>query len=126
MVNIKLVTVAKSYSKFHPTLDAFVGALSLDGENPFLEINIPSVKAEAETEILVEQDVPIKNMDVFKNYTKTALGMEEFKVHLDGKTKIRQKGLKAIDADYNKVITLKGTLFVNVRIDHCTNSNFQV
>lgn len=107
---LKLTSVAKSYSKFHPTIDAFEASLSLAGQQdaPFLKLTIPEIKATSETEIVVEQDINIGDMDAFKRYTMTALGSEEFEVHLDGETKVRLKGLKAMDVDYNKVIKMKG------------------
>jgi hypothetical protein len=37
------------------------------------------------------------------------MGSETFNVYMNGETKLHQKGLKAIDVDYNKVVTMKGT-----------------
>ncbi|KAF2201457.1 hypothetical protein GQ43DRAFT_36958 [Delitschia confertaspora ATCC 74209] len=107
-VHLKLVTLAKSSSKFHPTLDGFRGALHLKDKEPFLYIDIPTVKADAETTITVDQDVKFADLGRFTEYNEVVISSESFDVYLDGKTKIHQKGLKAITADYNKVITMKG------------------
>jgi hypothetical protein len=107
-VHLKLSNVAKSDSSFHPTIDAFQGGLSLDGKTPFLYISVPEVKAEAETNINVEQDVKFASKDAFNAYNKAMMGSESLDVYLDGKTKVHQSGLRAISVDYNKKITMKG------------------
>jgi hypothetical protein len=107
-VHLKIDTVIKSGSSFHPKIDGFRAALSLKGQDPFLYIDIPEAKSEAETHITVDQDVELASQDTFAEYTKMVLASEEFDVHLDGKTKIHLSGLPAMDVDYNKVITMKG------------------
>jgi hypothetical protein len=107
-IHLKLVTLAKSYSKFHPTIDGFEAALSLKDQEPFLHIDVPEVKANKETTILVDQDRDFASLERFSDYTKTVMGSEEFQVYMDGKTKLRLSGLKAMKVNYNKVITMKG------------------
>jgi len=107
-VHLKLVSVAKSSSSFHPTLEGFNASLSLKDLPPFIYLSIPETKAEATTDITVDQDVPIADMEQFINYNKVVMGSESFDIYLDGKTKIHQSGLKGISANYNKVITMKG------------------
>lgn len=107
-VHLKIKSIARSSSSFHPTLDAFQAGLSLPGKEPFLYLNVPETKAEAETEIDIEQDAPIVNMDSFKEYTKTTMASETFTVVMSGKTKVHQKGLSAISVDYSKTIEMKG------------------
>ncbi|KAF1996243.1 hypothetical protein P154DRAFT_525677 [Amniculicola lignicola CBS 123094] len=107
-IHLKLLTVAKSSSSFHPTLDGFSATLSLKDKEPFLTIDIPKTKANAETNITVEQDLKISSMDRFTEYTMTVMGTESFDVYLNGKTTVHQKGLQGIDVDYNKVVTMKG------------------
>ena len=107
-VHLTIKSVAKSSSSFHPTLEAFKAGLSIEGNEPFLFLNVPEVQANAETEINIEQDAPIVNMDSFINYTKTTMNSETFFLSMDGKTKVHQKGLKAITVDYNKKIEMKG------------------
>lgn len=106
--HLKIKITAKSSSSFHPTLDALQAGLSLPGKEPFLFLNVPETKAEAETEIEIEQDTPIVNMDSFKEYTKTTIGSETFSVVLSGKTKVHQKGLPAMSVDYSKTVEMKG------------------
>jgi hypothetical protein len=107
-VHLKLESVIKSGSSYHPTVDGFRAALSVEGQGPFIYIDIPEAKSEAETHISVEQDVKFTTLDAFSGYTKAVMGAETFKVHLDGKTKVHLKGLPAMKVNYNKVVTMKG------------------
>ncbi|RAR15611.1 pre-mrna processing factor 4 -like protein [Stemphylium lycopersici] len=107
-IHLKLDTVIKSDSSYHPTIDAFRAALSLEGQEPFLYINIPEVKSESETPVSVEQDVEFASKEAFSEYTKTVLASVEFDVHLDGKPNIHLSGLPTMDVNYNKVVTMKG------------------
>ncbi|KAF2736677.1 hypothetical protein EJ04DRAFT_432617 [Polyplosphaeria fusca] len=107
-LHLKLVSLAKSGSDFHPTLDAFSASLALEGKDPFLYLNVPETKAEAETTITVDQDIKFESLDRFVEYNKVVMGSETFDVYLSGKTKVHQSGLKAISVDYNKKITMKG------------------
>ena len=107
-VHLKIDSVIRSGSSFHPTIDAFRAGLSLDGQSPFLYIEIPEAKSEAETYITVEQDVKFASMEAFTGYTKTVLASESFDIHLDGKTNIHLSGLPSMDVNFNKIITMKG------------------
>ncbi|KAF2281251.1 uncharacterized protein EI97DRAFT_24292 [Westerdykella ornata] len=107
-LKLRLVSVAKSSSQFHPKIRAFRAALSLEGKEPFLHIDVPEVKAEAETEIIIDEALKIEDLERFTEYTMTVMGSEEFTVHMDGETKIKQSGLQEIDVDYNKVVKMKG------------------
>jgi hypothetical protein len=113
-VHIKIKSIARSSSSFHPTIDAFEAGLSLPGKEAFLFLNVPETKAEAETEIDIDQDAPIVNLNAFKEYTKTTIASEKFTVVMSGKTKVHQKGLSAISVDYNKNIELKGEPYTSV------------
>lgn len=108
-IHLKLDSVIKSSSKYHPTIDGFRASLSLEGQSkPFLYINIPSAKSEAVTSVTVDQDVKIEDAAAFADYTKTVMGSETFQVRLDGKPKIHLGGLPSMDVNYNKVVTMKG------------------
>jgi len=108
-VNLKLTSVIRSDSSYHPTVDSFEAELSLEGQDePFTTITIPQAKSEAETHITVDQPIKFASKDAFALYTKTVLGAETFKVHLDGKTQVHLKGLPGMDVNYNKVVTMKG------------------
>lgn len=113
-VHVNIKAIARSGSSFHPTLEGFQAGLSLPGHEPFLYLNIPETKAEAETDINIDQDAPIVNMDSFKEYTKTAIASENFTVIMSGKTKVHQKGLSAISVDYDKQVQLKGERLVTL------------
>lgn len=107
-IHLKIDTVIRSGSSYHPKIDAFRAGLSLEGQEPFLYVEIPEAKSEAVTRITVDQDVKFANGDAFSNYTKTVLGSETLEIHLDGKTNIHLSGLPTMDVDYNKVVTMKG------------------
>jgi hypothetical protein len=110
-VHLKIDTVIRSGSSYHPRIDSFRAGLSLDGQDPFLYIQVPEAKSEAETRITVEQDVDFTSMESFTGYTKAVLASESFDVHLDGKTNIHLSGLPSMDVNFNKVITMKGKCF---------------
>jgi hypothetical protein len=107
-VHVKIVSKARSGSSFHPTIEGFQAGLHLDGKGNFLVVDVPEVKAEAETDIVIEQDVKFASLDAFKEYNKVVMGSESFDVYMTGKTKIHQSGLQAIPVDYNKKVTMKG------------------
>lgn len=107
-LHLKLVSVAKSSSKFHPKIDPFNASLSLKDQEPFIYLNIPGTQVEAETNIVVDQDVKFASSDQFVEYNKLVMGSEEFEVYFSGKTKLHQKGLSAISVNYDKTVTMKG------------------
>ncbi|CAE7001672.1 hypothetical protein PTNB85_09124 [Pyrenophora teres f. teres] len=107
-IHLKIDTVIRSGSSYHPEIDAFRAGLSLEGQEPFLYLNVPKAKSEKETRITIDQDIKLASLAAFSNYTKTVLGSESFQVRLDGKTNIHLSGLPTMDVDYNKVITMKG------------------
>lgn len=111
-VHVSTKAIARSSSSFHPTIEGFRAGLSLEGQEPFLYLDMPDTKAEAETYISIDQDAPIVNMDSFKEYTKTVIASEQLTVIMSGKTKIHQKGLSAISVNYNKQVQLKGESLV--------------
>lgn len=107
-LHLKLVSVARSSSKFHPKIDAFRASLSLEGQDPFTYINIPDAKVQAVTDIVVDQDITFASADQFVEYNKAVMSSESFDVYLDGKTTLHQSGLSGIDVDYRKKVTMKG------------------
>jgi hypothetical protein len=107
-VHLKLESLIKSDSSYHPRIDGFRAALSLQGQEPFIYIDIPEAKSQAETRITVEQDVKFASEKAFALYTKAVLGAETLRINLDGKTTLHLKGLPGMDVDYNKVVTMKG------------------
>jgi hypothetical protein len=107
-IHLKIDTVIRSGSSYHPKIDAFRAGLSLEGQEPFLYVEIPEAKSEAETRITVEQDVKFANANAFSNYTMAVIDSETIDIHLNGKTTVHLSGLPSMDVDYNKVITMKG------------------
>lgn len=107
-IHLKLVSVAKSTSSFHPVIEGFKASLSLENKDPFIVIDVPETKAEASTDIVVEQDLKFASLERFVEYNKVVMGSESFSVFLTGKTRIRQSGLQPISVDYRKKVTMKG------------------
>lgn len=106
------MTKARSSSKFHPDIGSFRAALSLENQEPFAHLDIPRVKATAETDIIVTQNLDFESLERFTEYTKTVMASEEFDVYMDGKTEIHLSGLQPIDVDYNKKIRMKGNILL--------------
>ncbi|KAJ4382852.1 hypothetical protein N0V86_002077 [Didymella sp. IMI 355093] len=107
-VHLKIDNTIRSDSSYHPRIEAFRAGLSLEGQEPFIYINIPEAKSEGETYITVDQDVTFDSADGFTAYTKAVLASEELTIDLSGKTTIHISGLPATKVDYNKKITMKG------------------
>ena len=111
-VHLKLVSVARSDSSFHPTLDAFQAALFLEDTEPniipFGYVEIPKTNVEHETTITVDQTLNVTNMDQFIAYNKVVMNSDEFRIAIRGRTGLHQNGLSKINVDYNKVVTMKG------------------
>lgn len=107
-IRLKLNTLIKSNSSYHPRIDGFRAGLSLKGQKPFLFVDIPGVKSEKEVPVTVDQNVQLPNVTAFTQYTKTVLASEEFDVYMNGKTNIHLSGLPTMDVNYNKVVRMKG------------------
>jgi hypothetical protein len=70
-VHLKIDTTIRSDSSYHPRIEAFKAAFSLDGQDPFIYADIPEVKSESETFITVEQDVLFASAEAFTAYVNT-------------------------------------------------------
>lgn len=64
-VHLKIENVIRSDSSYHPRIETFKAGLSLEGQDPFIYIDIPEAKSEGETFITVEQDVTFASADAF-------------------------------------------------------------
>ncbi|KAF3001437.1 hypothetical protein E8E13_007949 [Curvularia kusanoi] len=107
-VHLKIDNTIRSNSSYHPRIEAFRAGLSLDGQSPFIYVDIPESKSERETFITVDQNAPFVSVEAFTAYTKAVLGSEELTIDLNGKTKLHISGLPVTDVNYNKKITMKG------------------
>ena len=107
-IHLKLVSKARSTSKYHPTIRAFRAGLSLEGKEPFLYIDVPEAKANAETDIIVDEPLKFPSLDRFVEYNQVVMGSEQFVVNMNGKTKLKLSGLPSMSVNYNKKVTLKG------------------
>ncbi|KAJ4990251.1 hypothetical protein SVAN01_04342 [Stagonosporopsis vannaccii] len=107
-VHLKIDNTIRSDSSYHPRIEAFRAGLSLEGQDPFIYINIPEAKSEGETFITVDQEVTFESSEGFSAYTKAVLASEEITIDLNGRTTIHIPNLPSTDVDYNKKITMKG------------------
>lgn len=112
-VNLKMSTVIRSDSSFHPKIDPFRAALSLKDRPPFIHLDIPGAKSDKEVHVEVEQTVKFDSLDAFTEYTMAVLANEEIQIYLDGKTNLHLSGLPKMDVNYNKVVTMKGMFHAN-------------
>lgn len=64
-VHLKIDNVIRSDSSYHPRIESFRAGLSLDGQEPFIYIDIPEAKSEKETYITVDQDATFTSLDAF-------------------------------------------------------------
>lgn len=113
-----------SGSSYHPTIFSFNGSLFLEDSlpdiKPFGYITIPEVKSESVTQVDVEQDVQITDMDQFVAYNKLVINSEEFRLGLRGRPSVKLSGLPSFDVDYNKVVTMKGEFNTRTESMHFT------
>lgn len=64
-VHLKIDNTITSDSKYHPKIEGFRAGLSLEGQDPFLYIDIPEAKSEGETFVTVDQVVTFASSDGF-------------------------------------------------------------
>jgi hypothetical protein len=117
-VHLKIDNIIRSDSSYHPRIEGFRAGMSLDGQEPFIYINIPESKSEKETYITVDQDATFNSVDAFTAYAKAVLASEELTIGLNGKTTIHISGLPATKVTYDKKITMKGLSLPSPTIPH--------
>ena len=98
----------RSGSGYHPTLDAFNASLSLAGLAAFGTITLPSIRADSNVPVRVEQTLDVTDAAAFAAYNKAILGSETFAQTVAGETWLRQGSLPATKVTYNKTVTLNG------------------
>lgn len=64
-VRLKMDNTIRSDSHYHPKLDAFRASLSLDGQEPFVYMDIPEAKSQKETFVTVDQQVSFESLEKF-------------------------------------------------------------
>ena len=107
--DLGLQSVFVTKSTYHPQLDAFKAALSLEGsDESFISFESPALKATNGTEARVNQRVQITNMKAYTEYAMTTLASKEYKVVLKGKGGLKQGGLPKTTVDYHQHVTMKG------------------
>ena len=107
-VDLTLDSVVRSPSAYHPTLDAFNASLALAGLGAFGAILLPSLQANAETPVHVQQTLAITDEGAFEAYNKALLGQATFDQVVAGMTWLHQGALPATMVTYNKTVTLNG------------------
>lgn len=113
-VDLQQQSVIRSSSPYHPNLDAFNATLSIvDGSSdkpPFASVELPSVRASSDTQVHINQTLPISDVAQFSDFAKVVLASKEYKLAVRGRTGLHQSGLQATTVDYDQVVTLKGML----------------
>lgn len=64
-VHLKIDNTIRSDSSYHPRIEAFRAGLSLEGQKPFIYVNVPEAKSEKETFVTVDQDAKLESTDSF-------------------------------------------------------------
>ena len=64
-VHLKIDNTITSDSKYHPRIEAFRAGLSLDGQDPFIYVNVPEAKSEHETYVTIDQDAKFESLEAF-------------------------------------------------------------
>lgn len=102
--------VLSSKSSFHPTIYAFSAAISLLGTAyaPFGHVQVPRVKADDGAVVQIDQQVKLSNESAFGDFAKAVLLNEEFELNVFGRPGLRQGGLRRIEVEYNKNVSMKG------------------
>lgn len=97
-------------SSFHPQFDEWDATVLIGGsETPFMNLHVPSFKADDGTEIHIEQNVDLDNVDAFSEYSTAVMLNETVSLIIRGNPKLQEGQLPKIDVDYDKTITMKGT-----------------
>lgn len=113
--HLVLKTTVTSDSSYHPTLSSFNVSLFLEDTKPDIKpfgyVTIPKVRSERVNPVDIDQDVQVTDMDQFIAYNKEVITNEDFRLALRGKPSVKLDGLPRFDANYNKVVTLKGTSY---------------
>jgi hypothetical protein len=112
-IRLKMITLSKSSSPFHPWLDEFQASLFLENTEPniipFGHITIPRVKADAVSQITVDQVMEIANDDQFAEYNKLVMKSKTYRVAIRGRTGLKEGAFPKTTINFNKVIESPGT-----------------
>lgn len=97
---------------YHPRLDAFNVSLSVDAPayKPYAYIELPAIHATKKATSYVNQTVQITDLDAFMRYNTVTLNKEEVEVTIHGRTALHEMRFPTTTVNYNKVVTLKGSL----------------
>ena len=103
--------VLLSDSSFDPYLDAFNAPLFLEetppNVKPFAYVMVLAVHSTGAAPSTIDQIMQIVNPDQFTKYTTMVLNSEEYRLAIQGRVGLKQRGLRKMTVDYNEVVTLK-------------------
>jgi hypothetical protein len=97
-------------STFHPTFDDWAATVMIAGaETPFLNLQIPSFKANDGTEIHLEQNVDLgDNVDGFSDFATAVMVNETVSLIIKGNPQLQEGKLPMIGVTYDKTVSMKG------------------
>lgn len=110
-VTISIDSWVEASDSIHATIDAFEADMMIEGQAPFAKLQMPQTKTGLSI-VNITQTINIgdeKYKQPFIDYNKALLGSESVKMVVEGRTKVRVKGLRAESVTFKKIIELKGT-----------------
>ncbi|MCJ1244257.1 hypothetical protein MMC30_001455 [Trapelia coarctata] len=102
------VSTSLNDSPYHPHLDAFNASLALEGNNPYTYVTIPAIDAEANSTVIVDQDVAITDLKAFTDYNIALLQNEKINIAIQGSTSLHEMKFPTTTVNFNKVVTING------------------
>ncbi|RMZ82803.1 hypothetical protein DV738_g1600, partial [Chaetothyriales sp. CBS 135597] len=99
------------HSSYHPTLYPFNASLYLDDEasTPFVSFESPKINhVKNGSWAVVQETVPIYNLDGFTAFVKKALVSDSFNVTLRGKGKLKEGGLTKTGVTWHQNASITG------------------
>lgn len=107
---LNITEVLGTDSSFHPQFDPFEATVLMGGsETPFLTLDVGGFKANDGTEIHVEQDIKLADVDAFSEYATAVMANETVSLIIRGKPQLQEGKLPKIGVNYDKTIEMKGT-----------------
>jgi hypothetical protein len=104
-------------TNFAPTLDAFNSSLFLpvNGSTPvpFSSAAVPQLISTPVSQINLDQLAPILDLDAFTQFSKAIVSQRQVSLSLDGKTVLRLGALPPVDVNFQKTLTMNGSLFIS-------------
>jgi len=103
------VSTSLNDSPYHPHLDAFNASLALEGSSPYAYVTIPAIDAEANSTVIVDQDVAITDLKAFTDYNIALLQNEKVNIAIQGSTSLHEMKFPTTTVNFNKIVTINGS-----------------